>query len=161
FLEREAERRNEGPPVLKRDGRKIAAIVPVHVFGLPCQIDSIVRSAASWRLPVIEDASEALGAANGKPCGAWGLMGVLSFNYNKAITGGGGGAILTNDFNLGVAARRLVTTDRIPHAWMVEHAGVAWNFRMSTMSAALIGSQLSRLDRVLGAKRALAGIYRK
>lgn len=140
--------------------RRLAAIVAVHVLGHSCAIAAIAKIAAIHRIPLIEDAAEALGSSSdGRPCGSWGTAAVLSFNYNKIVTGGGGGALLTNDPGIAARSRHLATTARIAHPWLVAHDEPAWNYRMSTMSAALAASQLFRLCRMLTAKRALASAY--
>ncbi len=89
----------------RKSGKRIAAVVPMHTFGHPCDIAGIVEIAGKWNIPVVEDAAEAIGSYAGKThCGIIGDVGVLSFNGNKTITCGGGGAILTNDAELGKRA---------------------------------------------------------
>lgn len=159
FLDRETKGGLDGPLY---NGKRIAAVVAVHVLGHPCSMVRLREIAGRWRLPVVEDAAEALGSSiEDRPCGSWGTVSVLSFNYNKIVTGGGGGAVLTDNAEMARQAGRLATTARIEHPWLVEHDEVAWNYRMPTMSAALAGAQLMRLPFFLRSKRALAAAYAK
>jgi len=149
-------------PVNRDTGRRIAAVVPVHVFGHPVAMEPLNEVAARWRLVVIEDATEALGSRyRGRPAGALARLAVLSFNGNKIITTGGGGAVLTDDPALADAARHLTTTAKLPHPWRFEHDRVAYNYRMPNLNAALGCAQLEQLEGILEAKRWLAGCYRE
>lgn len=139
----------------------VKAIVAVHNVGHPCDIMGIMEIANIHGVPVVEDAAEALGSMVGdRPCGSFGILSVLSFNLNKIVTTGGGGAILCDDDALALLARRLVTTARVEHPWLVEHDAVAWNHRMPMLPAALGLAQLRRVDKLVVAKRALAHVYR-
>ena len=150
-LEELAERR--GSTLINRQsGRRIAAILPVHVFGMPAEIEPILAIAKAWELPVIEDAAEALGSKRGDThCGLFGSAGTLSFNGNKLITTGGGGALLTHDEALARRARHLSNTAKLPHPWQFQHDAIGWNDRMPNLNAALGVAQLevlaSRLER--------------
>ena len=98
--------------------RVIRALVPMHTFGHPADIDGLLSVASDFNLALIEDAAEALGSYYcGRHAGTFGLMGTLSFNGNKTITTGGGGAILTSDPELARHAKHLTTTAKLPHAW--------------------------------------------
>ena len=142
--------------------RRIGAILPMHTFGHPCRIERIVAIARRWSIPVVEDAAEAIGSyVGGKHCGLFGDVGILSFNGNKAITCGGGGAILTNDEALGARAKHLTTTAKVPHPWDFEHDEIGYNFRMPNLNAALACAQLERLPEILQEKRQLAHTYRQ
>lgn len=144
----------------KATGRRVAACVPMHTFGLPCRLEKLIALCADWRIPLVEDAAEALGSKyQGKHCGTFGLLGILSFNGNKIVTTGGGGAILTNDAALGALAKHLTTTAKIPHAWEFRHDATAWNYRMPNLNAALGCAQLEWLDAFVDAKRGLARAY--
>jgi len=144
----------------RETGRPIRAIVPVHVFGHPCDMDAITAVADQFRLPVIEDATESLGSLyHGKPCGGLSRVGVLSFNGNKIVTTGGGGAIVTNDAELAQRARHLTTTAKLPHAWAFEHDAIGWNYRMPNLNAALGLAQIEQLAEFVAAKRDLARRY--
>ena len=158
-LERIAERTPAGL-VNRETGRRIAALLPVHVFGHPADLPGLLAVAEAWGLPVVEDAAEALGSWRGKThCGLFGAIGTLSFNGNKLITTGGGGALLTHDAQLAKRARHLSTTAKLPHPWAFEHDEVAWNDRLPNLNAALGVAQLEDLSRRLEAKRQLAERY--
>ena len=158
-LEVVAERR--GDSVFNREtGRRIAAVLPVHVFGHPAEVEKLRALTDTWGLPLVEDAAEALSSWRGEThCGLFGLVGTLSFNGNKLITTGGGGALLTNDSSLAKMARHLSTTAKQPHPWAFDHDAVAWNDRLPNLNAALGVAQLEDLDRRLEAKRQIAHRY--
>ena len=159
-LERVATRRGDAL-VNRETGRRLAAVVPMHVFGLPVDMAALTRVAARWGLPIVEDAAEALGSrAHGRPVGGDGLLSVLSFNGNKIITTGGGGAILTNDDALADRAKHLTTTAKVPHRWRFDHDAVGYNYRLPNLNAALGVAQLERLPDFVAAKRRLAARYR-
>ncbi len=142
-------------------GRRLAAVVPVHVFGHPVDMAALLEVCRRYRLPVIEDAAESLGSFIGvRHTGTFGLMGTLSFNGNKTITTGGGGAILTNDADLGKRLKHLTTTARVKHQWEFLHDEVGFNYRMPNLNAALGCAQMERLPDMLGRKRRLAAAYR-
>lgn len=152
----------DGILINKETGRRIAAVLPVHIFGVPAAVDQLRRVADSWQLPLVEDAAEALSSwRGGTHCGLFGLVGILSFNGNKLITTGGGGALLTNDFALAMRARHLSTTAKQPHPWAFDHDEVGWNDRMPNINAALGVAQLEDLDRRLDSKRLLKQRYEK
>ena len=141
-------------------GRRIAAVLPVHVFGHPADVEPLRAVSDAWGLPMVEDAAEALASwRHGTHCGLFGSVGTLSFNGNKLITTGGGGALLTNDASLANRARHLSTTAKLPHPWAFDHDVVGWNDRMPNLNAALGVAQLEDLDRRLEAKRELAQRY--
>lgn len=141
-------------------GKKIAACIPMHTFGFPCRIDEIVRICEEWHIAVIEDAAESLGSYyKEQHTGTFGLLGTFSFNGNKTLTCGGGGAIVTNDEALAKRAKHISTTAKVPHAWEFVHDETAYNFRMPNLNAALACAQLEQLEQVLLNKRELAGLY--
>lgn len=143
----------------KHTGRFIRALMPVHVFGHPCQLDALQVIADKYGLKLIEDATEALGSSiNNGNIGSRGTS-VFSFNGNKIITTGGGGAVLTNDEDLYRKLKHLTTTAKLPHAWAFEHDAVAWNYRLPNLNAALGCAQLEQLPTFVAAKRALAQEY--
>lgn len=144
----------------KRTGRRIAAIVPMHTFGHPVDMDALAEVAARWRIPIVEDAAEGLGSSyKGRHVGRHGAVGALSFNGNKLVTTGGGGAILTTDPALGRAAKHLTTTAKTPHQWAFFHDQVGYNYRLPNINAALGCAQLEQLDTFVAAKRRLAARY--
>lgn len=146
----------------RRSGRRLRALVPVHVFGHPVDMDPLVELADRYRLALVEDATESLGSSyKGRATGTFGRLGVLSFNGNKIITTGGGGAILTDDEELGKLAKHLTTTAKVPHPWEFRHDRVGFNYRMPNLNAALGCAQLEQLAGLVQRKRALAGRYRE
>jgi perosamine synthetase len=152
----------DGRPVNRLSGRRLAAIVPMHTFGHSMRIERLLEVSGAYGIPVVEDAAESLGTRyRGRHTGTFGLLGTLSFNGNKIITTGGGGAILTNDPELGRRAKHLTTTAKLPHAWRFVHDEIAYNFRMPNLNAAIGCAQLESLPRFLVQKRQLAGRYRK
>jgi len=154
--------RQGGVSVNKVTGRVIRALVPMHVFGHPCDLDGLMAVACDFNLALVEDAAESLGSYyHGKHTGTFGLLGTLSFNGNKTITTGGGGAILTNDPELARRAKHLTTTAKLPHPWEYRHSEVAYNYRMPNINAALGCAQLEQLPAFLDAKRKLFDAYQE
>jgi perosamine synthetase len=143
-------------------GRRIAAIVPMHAFGHAVDLDGLTEVCSRWGIPIVEDAAESLGSTwRGRHTGTFGLLGTLSFNGNKIVTTGGGGAILTNDPELARRAKHLTTTAKKPHRWAFVHDEVAFNYRLPNLNAALGCAQLEQLQGFLARKRALAARYRQ
>jgi len=150
----------DGQCVNRRTGRRIAAIVPMHTFGHPVDLDRLVEVAAEWQLPVVEDAAESLGSWHrDRHTGTIGRLGIFSFNGNKIITTGGGGMIVTEDEELATLARHLTTTAKKPHTWQFIHDRVGYNYRLPNLNAALGCAQLEMLDEFLERKRRLAERY--
>ena len=144
----------------RETGRRISAVVPMHSFGHPCDMDGLLAVAHDYRLVVVEDAAESLGSFyQGQHTGTLGLLGTLSFNGNKIITTGGGGAILTNDERLADHAKHLTTTAKQPHRWEYVHDEVGYNFRMPNLNAALGCAQLEQMSEFLASKRRLFERY--
>lgn len=142
-------------------GRKISACVPMHSFGFPCDIEGIAKLCESHHIAVIEDSAESLGSYVGeKHTGLFGKVGAISFNGNKVITCGGGGAIITDDEDLAKMAKHLTTTAKIPHKWEYRHDYTGYNYRMPNLNAALACAQLEQLEKFLNKKRALADKYK-
>jgi perosamine synthetase len=149
----------DGVTTNKRTGRRIAAIVPVHVFGTSVDMDPILEMAAEYRLAVIEDASESLGSLyKGRKCGSLAQIGCLSFNGNKIVTTGGGGAILTNDEMVAKQARYLTTQAKEDGIEYIHHS-VGYNYRMNNVLAALGLAQLETLEERLASKRRNFALY--
>jgi aminotransferase in exopolysaccharide biosynthesis len=141
-------------------GRVIRAMVPMHTFGHPSDLDGLLAVANDFNIVLIEDAAESLGSLyHGRHTGTFGLMGTLSFNGNKTITTGGGGAILTNDEHLARHAKHLTTTAKLPHAWEFKHDEIGYNYRLPNLNAALGCAQLEQLPGLLAAKRDLFRRY--
>jgi perosamine synthetase len=149
-----------GQCVNRNTGRVIRALVPIHTFGHPVDIDELLAVARDFHLALIEDAAESLGSTyHGRHTGTFGLIGTLSFNGNKTITTGGGGAILTNDAALARHAKHLTTTAKLPHAWEFRHDEIGYNYRLPNLNAALGCAQLEQLPAMLAAKRGLFQRY--
>ena len=141
-------------------GCTISAVMPMHVFGHPCDLQALHALAARWKLSLIEDAAESLGSTyHGRHTGNVGVVSALSFNGNKVVTTGGGGAVLTNDVALARRAKHLTTTARVPHHWSFIHDEVGFNYRLPNINAALGCAQLERLAEMLAQKRRLADRY--
>lgn len=151
-----------GATINRLTGRRISAIVPMHAYGHPVNMNHLMVLADRYRLPVVEDAAESLGSTyHGRHTGTLGKLGILSFNGNKIITTGGGGAILTNDSELARQAKHLTTTAKRNHGWEFFHDEVAWNYRLPNLNAALGCAQMNRLADILERKRKLAHRYEK
>ena len=147
--------------VNKTTNRPIRAIVPVHVFGHPASIEALLKIGHDFKLAIIEDAAESLGSWVGaRHTGTFGVAGVLSFNGNKIITTGGGGAILTNDKLFAVKARHLSTTAKVPHKWAYFHDQVGFNFRLPNLNAALGCAQMEQLQSHVKIKREVFKSYK-
>jgi len=149
-----------GQCVNRATGRVIRALVPMHTFGHPVDVEQTLAVARDFHLALVEDAAESLGSTyHGRHTGTFGLMGILSFNGNKTVTTGGGGAILTNDTPLASHAKHVTTTAKIPHRWEYRHDEVGYNYRMPNINAALGCAQLEQLPVFLAAKRRIFERY--
>lgn len=141
-------------------GRCIKAVIAVHIFGHPVDLDALREVCDRFNLTLIEDSAESIGSLyKGKQTGSWGRVSVFSFNGNKTITTGGGGAIATNDEKLADLAKHVTTTAKVPHPWEYRHDMIAYNYRMPNLNAALGCAQLEELDHFLLLKRMLADRY--
>lgn len=150
-----------GGCVNRETGRVIRAVVPMHAFGHPVDLDALLALASDFGIAVVEDAAESLGSSyRGRHTGTFGRLGTLSFNGNKTITTGGGGAILTTDPELASRAKHLTTTAKVPHRWEYRHDMVGYNYRMPNINAALGCAQLEQFPGLLAAKRELHERYR-
>ena len=159
FLEEFGELR-DGICFNKKTNKKISACLPMHTFGFPVHLDELIIVCKKWNIPVVEDAAESIGSEySGKPTGSFGTLGVFSFNGNKIVTSGGGGAIVTNDLDLAVKAKHLTTTAKVPHPYEYSHDAIGYNFRMPNLNAALACAQLEQLDTFIQKKRDLAHEY--
>lgn len=153
---------HEGVCINRNTGRIIRAIVPMHTYGHPSDMNELKKVAKEFNMIIVEDAAESLGSLyKGKHTGTIGLLGVLSFNGNKTITTGGGGAILTDSKSLAKKAKHLTTTAKLPHKWEFEHDEVGYNYRMPNINAALGCAQLEQLPSILELKRELFNRYNK
>lgn len=159
FLAANAELRTDGS-YNKVTGKRIAACVPMHTFGLPCKIDEIAAICEQWKINLVEDAAESLGSYyKGRHTGVFGKVGIFSFNGNKTVTCGGGGALITNDEAIAKRAKHLTTQAKVPHKWEFVHDHIGYNYRMPNLNAALACAQLEQLAMFVENKRTLAAKY--
>ena len=144
----------------RHTGRRISAVVPMHTFGHPVDMDAIQSICDKYHLALIEDAAESIGSFyKGRHTGNFGRIAAMSFNGNKTITTGGGGAVLTNDEELGALAKHLTTQAKVPHRWEFAHDMIGYNYRMPNINAALGCAQLETLPVFIEKKRELAKKY--
>ncbi|KOR33562.1 aminotransferase DegT, partial [Achromatium sp. WMS3] len=160
YLTEIAEIRNDGFTWNKNTGKRILACVSMHTFGHPVDMDGLNSVCQKWNIIIIEDAAESLGSYyKTKHTGNFGKLGIFSFNGNKIITSGGGGAIITNDDELAVRAKHLSTTAKTPHEWEFIHDEIGYNYRLPNINAALACAQLESLPLYIKRKRHLANTY--
>lgn len=151
-----------GEPYNKRTNRRIKALVPMHTFGHPCMMDELVAICEKYHIVLVEDAAESLGSYyKGKHTGTFGKVSAMSFNGNKIMTTGGGGAILTDDEELANYMKHITTTAKVPHQWDFVHDEIAYNYRMPNINAALGCAQLEKLTTFIEQKRTLTDFYEK
>ena len=150
----------DGDLVNKKTGRRIAAVVCMHAFGHPASLDEILTVCQDFELPLIEDAAESLGSYyKDSHTGKYGLLSALSFNGNKIITTGSGGAILTESAELAARAKHLTTTAKKPSPWEFDHDQIGYNYRLANINAAIGCAQLENLNIFIENKRNLAKRY--
>ena len=161
FIIIECEQRRGGYTYNKRSGRRVKAIIPVHILGHPVEMDELVKICHQYNIDVIEDATESLGSQyKGKKTGTFGKIASLSFNGNKIITTGGGGMVLTNREELASRVRHLTTqAKRDPFEY--DHDEIGYNYRLTNVQAALGVAQMERLPEFINIKRKNAEIYRR
>lgn len=151
----------QGKSINKKTGKQILACVPMHTFGFPCRIQEIKSICDEFNICLIEDSAEGLGSKiKNKSVGTFGLMGVFSFNGNKIITTGGGGAIITNNPIIYNKIKHITTTSKVLHKWEYVHDEIGFNYRMPNINAALGCAQLEKLDEKLQRKNKLSIIYK-
>lgn len=161
FLEKNGKKEADGFTYNTTTGRRISACIPMHTFGLPARIDEIAAICAEWNIVLIEDAAESLGSTyKGHQTGRFGKIGTFSFNGNKTITCGGGGALITDDETIAKRAKHLTTQAKIPHPWKFQHDEIGYNYRMPNLNAALACAQMEQLNHFIENKRQLAGLYK-
>jgi len=146
----------------KNTGRRIFAVIPVHVYGHIIDMNKLKKIAKKYKLKIVEDAAESLGSFFlGKHAGTMGNLGIISFNANKVITTGGGGIILTNSSLLAKRIRHLISTAKLSHPWKFIHNKVAWNYRMPNINAALGCAQIEKINTILKYKKKITKKYQK
>ncbi|EJL6277725.1 LegC family aminotransferase [Vibrio cholerae] len=159
FLEENAEVTEAGC-IHKQTGRRIKAVVPMHTFGHPVELDELVAVCLKWNITLVEDAAESLGSFyKGKHTGTLGEFGAVSFNGNKIITTGGGGMVLCGTEEAGRRTKHVTTTAKVPHPYEFFHDEPGFNYRMPNLNAALGCAQMEVLERYLAQKRQLAHEY--
>ena len=167
FVDSEADTWNMSPFFLEeaikdriKKGKKPKAIIPVHLYGMPCKMNEILNIANEYEIPVIEDAAEALGSVYfGKKSGTFGEISILSFNGNKIITTSGGGAIVSKDKKYSDVAKFLSTQARDP-ASHYEHSHIGYNYRMSNVCAAIGRGQMTILNERVAKRRQIFENYK-
>ena len=132
----------------------------MHTFGHPSKIDHILNISKEYNLDVVEDAGS-LGSFYKKHTGTFGKIGILSFNGNKIITAGGGGALLTDDKSIALSAKHISTTAKIPHKWRYIHNEIGFNYRLPNINAALGCAQFDKIEHFLRSKRKLFLKYKE
>src|SRR5690606_26497374 len=161
YIQEIGEMRN-GQLVNKKTNRVIRAVVPMHTFGHPVDLDPLIELCSRYHLILVEDAAESLGSFyKGQHTGGFGVASALSFNGNKIMSTGGGGAILTNNEKLADYAKHITTTAKVPHRWEYVHDEAGYNYRMPNINAALGCAQLEKLDSFIASKRQLTNRYKK
>ena len=145
----------------KKTKKKIVAIVVTHIFGHPAKIKGILKLCSKYKIELIEDAAEALGSFyHGKHVGYFGRAGVLSFNGNKIITTGGGGAIITNSKKFADKIKLISTNFRKPHRWLYKHNELGFNYRMPSLNAQLGIAQIKKIKNFIKFKISLYQKYK-
>ncbi|WP_288369391.1 DegT/DnrJ/EryC1/StrS family aminotransferase [uncultured Algoriphagus sp.] len=168
FVDSEPETWNISPELLEdaildriANGKKPKAIVIVHLFGMPAKIQEIMSIASRYQIPIIEDAAEAVGSTyRGDYCGTFGDVGIYSFNGNKILSAGGGGALVSSKINLIQRAKYLSTQARedLPY---YQHLEIGFNYRMNNLCASVALAQLEQLDEFVEKRREINANYRK
>jgi len=150
-----------GKCINKKTKKIIKAVIAVHVFGIPCKILELKKVCKEFNLILIEDAAEAIGSFyKGKHLGSFGDAAILSFNGNKTISCGGGGAILTKNKKIATAAKHLTTTAKVNHKWEYLHNEVGYNYRMTNINAAVGCAQLENISKIIKSKRKIFAYYK-
>lgn len=161
FLDTHAEIRADGFTYNKVSNKRLKACIPMHTFGLPCRIDELSEICNKWNISLVEDAAESLGSYyKEQHTGTFGLLGTFSFNGNKTVTCGGGGALITNDEEIAKKAKHLTTQAKVAHPWAFIHDEIGYNYRMPNLNAALACAQLEQLMAFVENKRELAALYK-
>ncbi len=162
YLEEHAFIDDQGECRHRLSNQRISAVVPMHTFGHPVELDELLEVTQKWHLIVVEDAAESLGSYyKGQHTGTLGPISALSFNGNKVITTGGGGMVLCQDEQLGAKTKHITTTAKIPHPYEFYHDENGFNYRMPNLNAALGCAQMESLEGFLAKKRKLAQQYQE
>lgn len=160
FLDQNAVLNGDGECIHKISGRRIKAVVPMHTFGHPVELDELLTVCLKWNIVLVEDAAESLGSFyKGKHTGTIGDFSAISFNGNKIVTTGGGGMVLCKNLDDGIHTRHVTTTAKVPHPYEFYHDEPGFNYRLPNLNAALGCAQMEVLPEFLKQKRALAAQY--
>lgn len=160
FINNECEQRKDGNTYNSKTGRRIKAIIPVHIFGHPVDMDPLIEISKRYNISIIEDATESLGSEyKDKKTGSLGDVGCFSFNGNKIITTGGGGMVATNNKDLAHKIRHLSSQAK-KDPFEYDHDEIGYNYRLSNIQAAMGVAQMERLDEFVAIKRRNAASYR-
>lgn len=161
FLRKDTFRKKDGFTYNKLTKKRIKAIIPVHLFGHPVDMDMVLKLREDYNIDVIEDATESLGSKyKNKSTGSFGRAGCFSFNGNKIITTGGGGMVVTGDEALAGSIRHLITQAK-SDCLEYNHDQIGYNYRLSNIQAAMGVAQMEQLGRFIQIKRSNAAIYRE
>ena len=162
YLDDNATINSDGECIHKVSGRRIKAVVPMHTFGHPVELDELMTVCLKWNLVLVEDAAESLGSFyKGKHTGTISDFSAISFNGNKVITTGGGGMVLCKNLDDGVHTRHVTTTAKVPHPYEFYHDEPGFNYRLPNLNAALGCAQMEVLPEFLKQKRVLAEKYQE
>lgn len=160
YLDEHAKLNSDGECIHKITGQRIKAVVPMHTFGHPVELDELLSVCLKWHLVLVEDAAESLGSFyKGKHTGTIGDFSAISFNGNKVITTGGGGMVLCKSLDEGIHTRHITTTAKVPHPYEFYHDEPGFNYRLPNLNAALGCAQMEALPEFLRQKRVLAQQY--
>lgn len=161
FISRKCEQKRDGYTYNKETGRRVKAVIPVHIFGHPVDMDPLLEVCKKNNIDVIEDATESLGSEyKGASTGSFGRIGCFSFNGNKIITTGGGGMIITSDEDIAKRARHL-TTQAKKDPFEYDHDEIGYNYRLTNIQAAMGVAQMERIDEFVETKRRNASLYKE
>ena len=160
YLTEHAQLNSDGHCIHIKTGKRIRAVMPMHTFGHPVELDELIAVCLRWGLVLIEDAAESLGSLyKGRHTGSLGEFAAISFNGNKIITTGGGGMVLCRDAGVGLHTKHVTTTAKVPHPYEFYHDEAGFNYRMPNLNAALGCAQMEVLPNFIKLKRKLAVSY--
>jgi aminotransferase in exopolysaccharide biosynthesis len=161
YLEQNAELNSDGLCQDKSTKQIYRAVVPMHTFGHPVELDELIAVCIKWNITLVEDAAESLGSFyKGQHTGTFGSFSAVSFNGNKVITTGGGGMVLCKNYDEGMHTKHVTTTAKVPHPYEFFHDEPGFNYRLPNLNAALGCAQMEVLPTFLKQKRALALKYK-
>jgi len=161
YLEDNAFINNDGFSQHKLTLQIFRAVVPMHTFGHPVELDELMVVCSKWGITLVEDAAESLGSFyKGQHTGTFGSFSAISFNGNKVITTGGGGMVLCKKFDEGLQTKHITTTAKVPHPYEFFHDEPGFNYRLPNLNAALGCAQMEVLPKFLDKKRELALTYK-